>query len=199
MYIVCHVHEFTHNLVNMETPVVWVRVDPEIKWIRQLVMEQSDTVWLCLLKCKWDGNAQVNTLEGIPWRRWSHFRPTRWETPSVILLVSTTERRNRQQRACERSVGTNRQTYTMLHVVGLDSPLHELESRLVQCTGAWYIALIYMYLHACEQFISSLEHVPCSFSISVLVLLTFLSCLLQYSDFYLVSGLIDSLAVSITP
>ena len=34
MYIVCHVHEFTHNLVNMEAPVMWVRVDPEIKCIR---------------------------------------------------------------------------------------------------------------------------------------------------------------------
>lgn len=48
MYIVCHVHEFTHNLVSMEVPVLWVRVDTEFQWIRQLVMEQSDTVWLDL-------------------------------------------------------------------------------------------------------------------------------------------------------
>ena len=49
----------------MEVPVLWVRVDPEFQWIRQLVMEQSDTVWHCLLKYERDANAQLDALEAL--------------------------------------------------------------------------------------------------------------------------------------
>jgi transcription initiation factor TFIID subunit 2 len=49
----------------MEVPVLWVRVDPEYQWIRQLTLEQSDTIWHCLLKYERDANAQLDAVEAL--------------------------------------------------------------------------------------------------------------------------------------
>ena len=51
--------------LSMEVPVLWVRVDPEYQWIRQLSLEQSDIVWQCLLKYERDANAQLDALEAL--------------------------------------------------------------------------------------------------------------------------------------
>ena len=45
--------------------MLWVRVDPEYQWIRQLTMEQSDTIWHCLLKYERDANAQLDAVEAL--------------------------------------------------------------------------------------------------------------------------------------
>ena len=50
---------------SMEVPVLWVRVDPEYQWIRQLTLEQSDTIWHCLLKYERDANAQLDAVEAL--------------------------------------------------------------------------------------------------------------------------------------
>ena len=50
---------------SMEVPVLWVRVDPEYQWIRQLMLEQSDTIWHCLLKYERDANAQLDAVEAL--------------------------------------------------------------------------------------------------------------------------------------
>ena len=44
---------------------MWVRVDPEYQWIRQLALDQSDIVWQCLLKYERDANAQLDALEAL--------------------------------------------------------------------------------------------------------------------------------------
>ena len=49
----------------MEVPVLWIRVDPEYQWIRQLTLEQSDTIWHCLLKYERDANAQLDAVEAL--------------------------------------------------------------------------------------------------------------------------------------
>lgn len=43
----------------MEVPVLWLRVDPEFQWLRQLVVEQPDTIWHNILKYERDAVAQV--------------------------------------------------------------------------------------------------------------------------------------------
>ncbi len=43
----------------MEVPVLWVRVDPELQWMRQVNMEQSDVIWQCMLKYERDAVAQI--------------------------------------------------------------------------------------------------------------------------------------------
>ena len=43
----------------MEVPVLWLRVDPEYQWVRQLVLEQPDTIWHNMLKYERDVLAQV--------------------------------------------------------------------------------------------------------------------------------------------
>ena len=50
---------------SMEVPVLWVRVDPKYQWIRQLTLEQSDTIWHCLLKYERDANAQLDAVEAL--------------------------------------------------------------------------------------------------------------------------------------
>ena len=47
----------------MEVPVLWLRVDPEYQWVRQLVMEQPDTIWHNMLKYERDVLAQVEVSE----------------------------------------------------------------------------------------------------------------------------------------
>ena len=53
------------DTLSMEVPVLWVRVDPEYQWIRQLVLDQSDIVWQCLLKYERDASAQLDALEAL--------------------------------------------------------------------------------------------------------------------------------------
>ena len=43
----------------MEVPILWLRVDPEFQWLRQLSVEQPDTVWHSMLKYERDAVAQV--------------------------------------------------------------------------------------------------------------------------------------------
>ena len=45
--------------VSMEVPVLWLRVDPEFQWLRQLSVEQPDTLWHSMLKYERDAVAQV--------------------------------------------------------------------------------------------------------------------------------------------
>ena len=44
---------------SMEVPVLWLRVDPEFQWLRQLSVEQPDTVWHSMLKYERDAVAQI--------------------------------------------------------------------------------------------------------------------------------------------
>lgn len=48
---------------SMEVPVLWLRVDPEFQWLRQLVVEQPDTIWHNILKYERDAVAQVEVSE----------------------------------------------------------------------------------------------------------------------------------------
>ncbi len=52
-----------HPPHSSEVPVLWVRVDPEFQWLRQVFMEQSDTVWNCLLKFERDACSQLEALQ----------------------------------------------------------------------------------------------------------------------------------------
>lgn len=55
--------------LDNEVPVLWVKVDPDMQWIRQISMQQSDTVCQCVLKYDRDAVAQleaVAALEGLP-------------------------------------------------------------------------------------------------------------------------------------
>ena len=51
-----------------EVPVLWVKVDPDMQWIRQISMQQSDTVCQCVLKYDRDAVAQleVNIPPSLP-------------------------------------------------------------------------------------------------------------------------------------
>ena len=51
VFWVCH--------ISMEVPVLWLRVDPEFQWLRQLSVEQPDTVWQSMLKYERDAVAQI--------------------------------------------------------------------------------------------------------------------------------------------
>ena len=46
-------------------PILWVQVDPDYQWIRELKMEQSDTTWMNVLKYERDAMAQLNALEAL--------------------------------------------------------------------------------------------------------------------------------------
>ena len=48
-----------------EVPILWVRVDPDFQWIRQLSTEQSDTTWQTLLRHERDAVAQLDALEAL--------------------------------------------------------------------------------------------------------------------------------------
>ena len=45
--------------VRSDIPVLWLRVDPDHAWIRQVTIEQPDTVWCMMLKYERDPNAQI--------------------------------------------------------------------------------------------------------------------------------------------
>ena len=45
--------------VRSDIPILWLRVDPDHAWIRQVTIEQPDTVWCMLLKYERDPNAQI--------------------------------------------------------------------------------------------------------------------------------------------
>lgn len=52
-----------------DIPILWLRVDPDHAWIRQVTIEQPDTVWCMLLKYERDPNAQImaiNALGSVP-------------------------------------------------------------------------------------------------------------------------------------
>jgi transcription initiation factor TFIID subunit 2 len=51
--------------LDMEVPVLWLRVDPEFQWLRQLSVEQPDTVWHSMLKYERDAVAQVEAMEAL--------------------------------------------------------------------------------------------------------------------------------------
>ena len=46
-------------LCRSDIPTLWVRVDPDHAWIRQVTIEQPDTVWCMMLKYERDPNAQI--------------------------------------------------------------------------------------------------------------------------------------------
>ena len=43
----------------MEVPVMWVRVDPEMQWIRHINMQQPDTIWMNTLNYNRDAVSQL--------------------------------------------------------------------------------------------------------------------------------------------
>ena len=45
--------------------MLWLRIDPEFQWLRQLVVEQPDTVWHSMLKYERDAVAQVEVSENV--------------------------------------------------------------------------------------------------------------------------------------
>ena len=49
--------------VSAEVPVLWVRVDPEMQWIRGLDPSLPDTVWISVLQYERDVVAQVEVRE----------------------------------------------------------------------------------------------------------------------------------------
>ena len=59
-----HCHTSTHTY-STEVPVLWVRVDPDYQWLRQVFMDQSDTVWHCLLKFERDACSQLEALQAL--------------------------------------------------------------------------------------------------------------------------------------
>ena len=42
---------------------MWLRVDPEYQWVRQLVVEQPDSIWHNMLKYERDVLAQVEVSD----------------------------------------------------------------------------------------------------------------------------------------
>ena len=46
-------------LHRSDIPTLWLRVDPDHAWIRQVTIEQPDTVWCMMLKYERDPNAQI--------------------------------------------------------------------------------------------------------------------------------------------
>lgn len=55
---------FFHSHSN-EVPILWLRVDPDFQWIRQLTTEQSDTTWQNMLKYERDAAAQLDALQAL--------------------------------------------------------------------------------------------------------------------------------------
>jgi transcription initiation factor TFIID subunit 2 len=51
--------------LDMEVPVLWLRVDPELQWLRQLSTEQPDTVWHSMLKYERDAVAQIEAIKAL--------------------------------------------------------------------------------------------------------------------------------------
>uniref|UniRef100_A0A1X7SKZ2 Transcription initiation factor TFIID subunit 2 TPR repeats domain-containing protein n=1 Tax=Amphimedon queenslandica TaxID=400682 RepID=A0A1X7SKZ2_AMPQE len=48
-----------------EVPVLWVRVDPEMQWIRYLKPSLPDTVWINVLQYERDVVAQVEAIDAL--------------------------------------------------------------------------------------------------------------------------------------
>ena len=46
-------------LLSAEVPVLWVRVDPEMQWLRSLQPTLPDTVWINILQYERDAIAQL--------------------------------------------------------------------------------------------------------------------------------------------
>ena len=44
---------------------MWVHLDPDFQWIRELRMEQSDVTWMNVLKYERNGIAQLDALEAL--------------------------------------------------------------------------------------------------------------------------------------
>ena len=49
----------------MEVPVLWLRVDPEYQWLRQLSIEQPDTIWQSMLRYERDPVAQIEVSQSV--------------------------------------------------------------------------------------------------------------------------------------
>ena len=73
--------------------MLWLRVDPEYQWVRQLVMEQPDSIWHNMLKYERDVLAQVEVGEPsctiISYSGTTSIVVTPWNPMSLILLSIT--------------------------------------------------------------------------------------------------------------
>ncbi len=45
-------------LLSSDSPVLWVRIDPEVTWLRQVTFEQPDYMWQYQLRHERDVTAQ---------------------------------------------------------------------------------------------------------------------------------------------
>ena len=52
-------------LNSNEVPILWVQVDPDFQWVRGLLLEQSDTTWMNVLRYHRSANAQLDALEAL--------------------------------------------------------------------------------------------------------------------------------------
>lgn len=67
----CHGEEVEVDVssLDIEVPILWLRIDPDFQWIRRVNMEQADTIWQCILKYERDATAQIESilaLENFP-------------------------------------------------------------------------------------------------------------------------------------
>ena len=62
---------FSDFIFSSDSPVLWVRIDPEVTWLRQVTFEQPDYMWQYQLKHERDVIAQsevlLMTLQFINW------------------------------------------------------------------------------------------------------------------------------------
>ncbi|XP_019854461.1 PREDICTED: transcription initiation factor TFIID subunit 2-like [Amphimedon queenslandica] len=63
----CHGEEIEIEVSSLdaEVPVLWVRVDPEMQWIRYLKPSLPDTVWINVLQYERDVVAQVEAIDAL--------------------------------------------------------------------------------------------------------------------------------------
>jgi len=53
---------FSDFIFSSDSPVLWVRIDPEVTWLRQVTFEQPDYMWQYQLKHERDVIAQSEVL-----------------------------------------------------------------------------------------------------------------------------------------
>ncbi|XP_062509199.1 transcription initiation factor TFIID subunit 2-like isoform X2 [Corticium candelabrum] len=54
------------SLTDTDSPVLWVRFDPDLHWLREFHIQQPDYMWQLQLKYERDINAQLDALENYP-------------------------------------------------------------------------------------------------------------------------------------
>ena len=62
---VCDLFGFHNSVPSNEVPILWVQVDPDYQWIRDLRLEQSDTTWMNVLRYDRSANTQLEALEAL--------------------------------------------------------------------------------------------------------------------------------------